>query len=65
MLNNLALNYQQSGQIEKAIKAYEEVVEIKEGNTDTLPLSLSFCKSYTLMSFLKYQSILCSDLLLE
>ena len=65
MLNNLALNYGESGQIEKAIKAYEEVVEMMEGDKETPPLSLSTCKSYTLMSVLKYQSILCTDLLLE
>ena len=65
MLNNLASNYVESGQIEKAIKAYEEVVEMMEGDKEIPSLSLSFCKSYTLMSVLKYQSILCTDLLLE
>ena len=65
VLNNLALNYNLSGQIEKAIKAHEEVVEMKESDQETPSLSLSVCKSYTLMSVLKYQSILCTDLLLE
>ena len=65
VLHNLAVNYRQSGQIEKAIKAYEEVMEIKEGDQETPTLSLSVCKSSTLMSVLKYQSILCTDLLLE
>ena len=65
VLNNLALNYLLSGQIEKAIKAYEEVVEMDEGDQETSSLNLSTCKSYTLMSVLKYQSILCTDLLLE
>ena len=65
MLHNLALNYNLSGQIEKAIKAYEEVLEIKERYPDTPSLSFSFCKSYNLLSVLKYQSILCTDLLLE
>ena len=65
MLNNLALNYRLSGQIQKAIKAYDEVVEMMEGDKETPSLSLSVCKSYTLMSVLKYQSILCTDPLLE
>ena len=65
VLNNLALNYRLSGQIQKAIKAHEEVVEMMEGDQETPPLLLSACKSYTLMSVLKYQSILCTDLLLE
>ena len=65
VLNNLALNYKLSGQIEKAIKAYEEVVEMMEGDPEIPFLGLSTCKSYTLMSVLKYQSILCTDMLLE
>jgi tetratricopeptide (TPR) repeat protein len=41
VLNNLALNYSKSGQIQKALKAYEEVLEILEGDQATPPLSLS------------------------
>ena len=65
MLHNLAGNYNLSGQIEKAIKAYEVVVEMEEGDKETPPLSLSACKSSILLSVRKYQSISCTDLLLE
>ena len=53
MLNNLALSYRASGQIQKAIEAYEEVLEIKTGNKATPVLSLSTRKCDTLLSVLK------------
>ena len=55
VLNNLAVNYDKSGQLEKAIKAYENVVEMHTGDPETPPLSLSVCKYDTLLSVLKYQ----------
>jgi tetratricopeptide (TPR) repeat protein len=50
VLNNLALNYLYSGQIEKGLKAYEEVLEMKESDPATPPLSLSTSKCDNLMS---------------
>ena len=47
VLNNLALSYRKSGQIQKALEAYEEVVEMKTRNKATPVLSLSTCKCDT------------------
>jgi tetratricopeptide (TPR) repeat protein len=44
VLNNLALSYNESGQTERAIKTFEEVMEIKTDNSDTTCISLSACK---------------------
>ena len=53
MLNNLASSYRKSGQIQEAIEAYEEVLEIETGDKATPVLSLSTCKCDTLLSVLK------------
>jgi hypothetical protein len=41
-----------SGQIEKALRAYEEVLEMQEDDPATPPLSLSTSKCGTLLSVL-------------
>ena len=57
MLNNLALSYHNSGQIQKAIEAYEEVLEIMTGDKATPVLNLANCKCDTLLSVLKISPI--------
>jgi hypothetical protein len=43
MLNNLAATYILSGQIQKAIETYEEVIEIQTGNPQTPAITLATC----------------------
>ena len=54
VLNNLALSYSKSGQIEKAIEMHEEVVKMKTGFAEIHPLTLSVC-AYDTLLFVKYQ----------
>ena len=49
-LHNLALSYNESGQTQKAIETYKEVLEMKKGDLETPSLSLSQCRYNTLLS---------------
>ena len=49
-LGNLALSYCYSGQLQKAIETYEQVVGMMTGDRETPILSLSTCMYNTLLS---------------
>ena len=49
-LSNLALSYGSSGQTQKAIETYQEVLEMERLDAETPSLSLSQCRYNTLLS---------------
>jgi hypothetical protein len=50
--NNLALIYQNSGQIQKAMKTYKEVLEVMRGDSEVPAISLAtgMCKDDIVLS---------------